>query len=40
MERSCNGGNESSGKKPNLGFSGQAQRKDACWMQMGVSCKI
>ena len=40
MERSFDGGNESFGKKPNLVFSGQAQRKYACWMQMGVCCKI
>ena len=40
MERSCNGGNESSGKKPNLGFRGLAQWKDAYWMQMGVCCKL
>ena len=30
MERGYNGGNKSSEKKPNLGFSRQAQRKDVC----------
>ena len=26
-------------KKPNLGFSGQAQRKYICWMQMVFAIK-